>query len=421
MSPRASFPFGELPQELQREIFVVAVQDNPKSAHDLVLVARRICDWIQPFIYRVVALGKEDAVLFLRTVAAKPPEFFATHVKHLCLSIAVSSARATKILDVCSGVVELALWVDFGGTLSPTTSKAGASLSSLPLRRLSIEHAHFLSFLAAPKSVTPPWYDTLTHLEVVFWKRELSPVIPGLEVLSSLTHLTLGLRHAHVEEGWLSAIVACCPRLKVLIPMANEDDEVEEPFLLRNCWIVPLTYPHSVIENWEASYWGLPDNYTRAEEEIRLKQESDRNHKRHSGSSHDEQNHRVERRRQSRGDDQDVFQTRTVLATLHSVATVTGDSFQLSSTWFRQVWFAKAYRDAVEGTSSVKARRERRMYVDTLTFLCLQALISWIHPSQMPALDSGRSAGLSMPSPNTVISLARAVKNCEEGDNDLTM
>lgn len=230
---------------------------------------------IQPFIYRVVALGKEDADLFLRTLETKPSEFFATHVKHLCLSIAVSSSRATKILRVCSGVVELALWVDFGGAIAPATSSAGAYLSSLPLRRLSIEHAHLLAFLAAPKSVTPPWYQTLTHLEVVFWKRELSPVIPGLEVLTSLTHLTLGLRHAHVDEGWLSGIVACCPRLKVLIPMANEDDEVEEPFVLGSCWIVPLTYPHSVIENWEASYCGLPDNYTRAEEEIRLMQGSD--------------------------------------------------------------------------------------------------------------------------------------------------
>ena len=233
----------------------------------------------------MVALDKEDAGMFLRTLETKPPEFFAAHVKHLCLSIAVPPPRATKVLGVCSGVVELALWVDFGGTLAPVTSRAGAYLSSFPLRRLSIEHAHLLSFLAAPKPFTPPWYDTLTHLEVVFWKRELAPVVPGLEVLTSLTHLTLGLRHAHVEEEWLSAIVACCHRLKVLIPMANEDDDVEDPFVLGNCWVVPLTYPNSVVKNWEASFWGLPDNYTRAEEEIRMKEESDRRQLRNSGTT----------------------------------------------------------------------------------------------------------------------------------------
>jgi hypothetical protein len=221
----------------------------------------------------MVTLGRVDADLFIRTVDSKPPEFFAVHVERLCLSVSVSPTKASRILNVCKGVVELALWVDFGGKLPPTG--AAACLSSLSLKRLSIEHGHLLSFLSTPRTISPPWYETLTHLEIVFWKHDASPTIPGLAKLTSLTHLTLGLRHSVIEEPWLSAMVASCPRLQVLIPLADEDDPVEDTFLLGKCWIVPMHYPLSVINNWEASFWGLPDIFIRAQEEIQSKQSSE--------------------------------------------------------------------------------------------------------------------------------------------------
>lgn len=302
MPQEAVFPFSRLPHELQREIIVAAYRNVPGSALKLITVAHKVNDWIQPYIYRIVTLGREDSDLFLRTMDMKPPEFFAAHVKHLCLSISVTAQKAIRILSVCTGVVELALWVNFGGPRSlfapgaepnhnptppafpsPANSSSepvanpGVYLAALALRRLSIEHKHIVSFFAAPRSVRPAWYSTLTHLEVVFWERVLAPDIPGIGELTSLTHLSLGLRHASVHEKseWVEVIVKSCAKLEVLIPMANEDDELEEPFLvLERCWVVPLHYPASVIANWEASYWGLPDNYTRAYDEIRLKKES---------------------------------------------------------------------------------------------------------------------------------------------------
>ncbi|RXW21219.1 hypothetical protein EST38_g4633 [Candolleomyces aberdarensis] len=276
MCSTPAIPFNDLPYELQREgsemVRLHSTELSPNDHHALinsVILVNRI----QPYIYHMVTLGEHDADLFIRTVDSKPPEFFAVHVERLCLSVSVPPAKASRILNVCKGAVDLALWVDFGGKLPPTG--AAAYVSSLSLKRLSIEHEHLLSFLSAPRTISPPWYKTLTHLEIVFWKHTASPTIPGLDKLTSLTHLTLGLRHSVIEEPWLSAIVASCPRLQVLVPLADEDDPVEDTFLLGKCWIVPMHYPPSVVENWEASFWGLPDIFTRAQEEIQLKQSSE--------------------------------------------------------------------------------------------------------------------------------------------------
>lgn len=267
----------------------------------------------------MVVLGWDDCDKFLWAVEKKPREFFATSVTHLCLSYSVSSEKASRILEVCSGIVELALWVDFGGALVPTPQhhtrtgiKPGASLhgnrsvpsvlssgiaskshspltdstraanamASLNLRRLSIEHRHLLSSLSPPANeprIHPMWFHTLTHLEVVFWKGVAQPCLPGLEVLTSLTHLALGIGQVVLEDVWLRPIVDACPTLRALIPILHEEEVIEDPFKLGSCWVVPIHEPPNVVKNWESSYWGLEDNYARAEEEIRIYIESQGN------------------------------------------------------------------------------------------------------------------------------------------------
>jgi len=224
-------------------------------------------------IYQCVTLGAGDVNLFLRTVDSKPQEFFAAHVKHLCLSSQVSSAKATRVLKVCTGVAQLALWVDYGGKLP--VSGAAAYLSRLRLKRLSIEHSHLINFLANAQKTPPAWCDTLTHLEVIFWKTvQPSVALPGLDRLPSLTHLTVtgpGL-HDIIHEPWLAAVISDCPGLRVVLVLADEDEVVEEPFQIGNCWVVPIEYPVNIVTNWEASFWGLPDLYSRAEGEIKLKE-----------------------------------------------------------------------------------------------------------------------------------------------------
>jgi len=43
-----TFPFNDLPAELQREIFIVAAEVDHASALRLVLVARRVHSWWAP-------------------------------------------------------------------------------------------------------------------------------------------------------------------------------------------------------------------------------------------------------------------------------------------------------------------------------------------------------------------------------------
>jgi len=45
MSEEAGFPLNDLPQELQREIYVAAVREHPPSALRIVRVAKKVYNW----------------------------------------------------------------------------------------------------------------------------------------------------------------------------------------------------------------------------------------------------------------------------------------------------------------------------------------------------------------------------------------
>ncbi|KAF9482284.1 hypothetical protein BDN70DRAFT_991218 [Pholiota conissans] len=241
------FPFNNLPVELQREIFVVAARSERGSALRLVLVARRIKQWVQSYIYDLVTLGSDDTKLFLRTMNSVPPEFFAAKVRKLCLSVSVSAGNAERILKVCTGVVDLAFWVDYMRAF-PKQSVA-PFLSPLPLRRLSIELNHFISLFTDPKSL-PKWCDALTHLDLILWKHHSSPIIPHLDKLLALTHLALRPRHHLREDHQLLTNLSGCMRLQVLIIFDEPDSE--ETVWSEDSRVVYMPYPPKIITEWEA-------------------------------------------------------------------------------------------------------------------------------------------------------------------------
>ncbi|KAF8966631.1 hypothetical protein BDZ97DRAFT_622358 [Flammula alnicola] len=260
-----TFPFNNLPVELQREIFVVAANAERGGALRLVLVARRIYSWVQPHIYDMVTLGSDDTALFLRTMETVPPEFFASHVKKLCLSVSVSAANAERILSVCKGVVDLAFWVDYLGRF-PKRSIA-PFISLLPLHKLSIELTHFTSLFSDPNS-RHRWCDTLTHLEIIFWTHEMSPKVPHLHKLTSLTHLALRLRHSQVYEDSLFTILSECKHLKTLVIF--DEPDTEDMVWTEDPRVVYLPYPPKVVPEWEAqARKDVACSWSRAEDLVR--------------------------------------------------------------------------------------------------------------------------------------------------------
>ncbi|PPQ65347.1 hypothetical protein CVT26_000062 [Gymnopilus dilepis] len=264
-----SFPFDELPTELQREIFVVAAKRNRGSALQLVLVAKRVHSWVQPTIYEIVSLGSNDTHLFLRTINSLPAEFFAFHVKKLCLSVSVSARNAAKIVSVCKGVTDLAFWVDYLGVQGFRAEAITSSISALPLRRLSIEFKHFLSLFPDPNT-RHVWDDSLTHLDLIFWTHETAPVIPPLPKLSILTHLALRLSHNQPSDDSLHAILSACRSLRVLV-IFDDPETSEETAWSADPRVVFMPYPQNIVGEWEAQARDDDNNvWTRAEELVRM-------------------------------------------------------------------------------------------------------------------------------------------------------
>jgi hypothetical protein len=211
----------------------------------------------------MVTLGNTDTELFVRTMESMSPDFIAINVKRLCLSVSVGEDNAAHILSSCTGVVDLAFWLDYLGTFQEQS--LSALISPLPLRRLSIELSHYRTLFHESAA----WCETLTHLDIIFWSRETSPVIPHLDKLPSLSHLLLRLRHNRAKKGSLLAILSACKALKILV-IYDESDRTEDAVLAVDPRVVKIRYPANVVRDWEIRAkldWNC--TWSRAEELVR--------------------------------------------------------------------------------------------------------------------------------------------------------
>jgi hypothetical protein len=213
----------------------------------------------------MVTLGNADTELFVRTMESMPPDFIANNVKRLCLSVSVGGDSGANILRSCTGIVDLAFWLDYlqafpEHSLSPL-------ISPLPLRRLSIELSHYRTLF----SESAAWCETLTHLDIIFWSRETSPVIPYLDRLPSLSHLLLRLQHNRAKKGSLLAILSACKALKILVIYDELDrTDSEDAVLAVDPRVVKIHYPANVVRDWESRAkldWNC--TWSRAEELVR--------------------------------------------------------------------------------------------------------------------------------------------------------
>ncbi|KAF9449820.1 hypothetical protein P691DRAFT_519853 [Macrolepiota fuliginosa MF-IS2] len=269
MSPQPQrFPFNNLPLELQREIFLAGALDGMYNATRIVRVSKKAYSWILPIIYNMVTLGSDDTALFMRTLASKPAEFFATHVKCLCLSASVKPNDAERILSTCTGVKILAFWVDYLSAFPD--SSISPLISPLSLRRLSIEAQHLYSMCqSTPKpsgGLDRSWYTHLTHLDVVFWHP--SYTLPYLSNFPSLTHVGIWHPNGLVDDDVIQPVLDSCKRLEILLVVVDEGDLdlIQNPLTSQDPRVVLMPYPSTVILDWEALFTGKPSTWARAKE-----------------------------------------------------------------------------------------------------------------------------------------------------------
>ncbi|KAJ7213780.1 hypothetical protein C8J57DRAFT_288477 [Mycena rebaudengoi] len=118
------------PPELEREIFEMAAIDIPQSMPQLVRVARRVCVWIEPLLYRtlIVTAPWSDA---LRLAIEIHPAKSAKYLRDfLAWGYYSDKEWPLRILSLCSGIRNL--------TLFYANSAMVTALEVMELRRLSV-------------------------------------------------------------------------------------------------------------------------------------------------------------------------------------------------------------------------------------------------------------------------------------------
>jgi hypothetical protein len=163
-----------------------------------------------------VVLGRSrlgEVHQFLRTLASRPPGFFATYVKTLVLTSAVNATQATRITSICTGVVNLTCSVP-----SPTL---------LPCMD-GLKHLQRLSIIARGRRIaepdfTDPLFANVTHLEIIADGDTWTTWSPQwFSRLPRMTHLALSFegdaRLANLDE-----LYALPSSLKVLAVLAHND------------------------------------------------------------------------------------------------------------------------------------------------------------------------------------------------------
>ncbi|KAJ7455922.1 hypothetical protein B0H11DRAFT_2217820 [Mycena galericulata] len=241
----------ELPLELERQIFELAVRSDPKNAYlklKLSLVARRFSVWVDVVFYEFVTiLSKRGANRFMELVPSKPPGFFAATVKALCLTYSVPAAQAFDVLSECSGLHRLACWIDH--SKSPELDFP-LLVSQFSLTELSIELEHFLNL---PDSSA--CFSDLTHVH--------------------LTHVALALGTDHLTEAF-KAVFTGCPSVQVFMITYSDNSSERREQLAKDCsfdvrTVVADRATVTPIADWENVNLSQENMWTYAEGIIALR------------------------------------------------------------------------------------------------------------------------------------------------------
>ncbi|KAF8999222.1 hypothetical protein BDZ89DRAFT_727309 [Hymenopellis radicata] len=123
-------PFPDMPTDIERLLLETAAWEDDSSAYSLVLVSKLVRQWIDPILYHSVALctSTQLSLFHYSMILRDDPAFFSRAVKVLCIgnqnsrrhAIADIWPWAQDVLEVCTGVERLAVWL-IGRTLELRT------------------------------------------------------------------------------------------------------------------------------------------------------------------------------------------------------------------------------------------------------------------------------------------------------------
>ncbi|KDR67822.1 hypothetical protein GALMADRAFT_257675 [Galerina marginata CBS 339.88] len=230
----SNVPDPVLPVELEREIFEFAAANSLSCAATLSLVAQRVREWMEPFLYDVLVLKRrltnppKYPPLYEPITKEKLPRFkrATLHARHVLLQN-VPQTVAEDVLRGCLHVVNLALWDTKPHSLF-------SIIKSLPIQRLSIE-VDILSPLSDPFKFDHTTFPCLTHLDaIVHWEENCEwDEWENLALLPNLTHVAF----EYPTPGLIENILTKCKKIRVFVAFYRgnsrptlmiEDDRIVE-------------------------------------------------------------------------------------------------------------------------------------------------------------------------------------------------
>ncbi|KAJ7055447.1 hypothetical protein C8F01DRAFT_1145328 [Mycena amicta] len=266
------------PRELEREILEIAAEKWSHDVPKLLLVARRVHLWLEPFLYRSIYLHfplgpdrKTDAqVALLRMTSSKPPSFLVRAVRQVSIDFMHGfvnpevGLQFPPVLQHCTGMTCLAMNKTRDSVIG---GKIFDVLNLVRLQRLAV----FLGDLMphpTPMDAHQPIFCSLTHLEVMDMEIDADPrCVPFLKSLPALTHLAL--RPQPYDTGVAITLVQPdgCTHLQILVlllvPSPGLAWEVEEKWAnVIGCSVddprvvvAPLSHFTDCISEQGHTYW----------------------------------------------------------------------------------------------------------------------------------------------------------------------
>ncbi|KAJ7111323.1 hypothetical protein C8R44DRAFT_985491 [Mycena epipterygia] len=270
MDSEDSVPF--LPPELERTIFESAAELHPGTILNLLLVSRRVNEWIERLQYNTVtSSGSGTSCRFdvlQRAVRSdlKPASFFHDRVQYLYVDWRNKDGlRSAEILSACSGIRSLVLLFLVGPSLL-------SSLGAMKPQRLGI----FLKGIFPTMESTDlshPMFTFVTHLDIFDslshdfydfhwpWSDDWSWSNFGL--LPALTHLSL-LKFRDSDVG--TVLLSQCRKLEVLIRMAGSAPHPSDLPSIDDVRFVSMVVPDRDYEgDWIIGTKGEMDFWARAD------------------------------------------------------------------------------------------------------------------------------------------------------------
>ncbi|TFK64500.1 hypothetical protein BDN72DRAFT_846545 [Pluteus cervinus] len=254
------------PLEIEEMIFSLCVQNDLKNGKNLILVAKRVYEWLKPQLYKVVILHDEsddDSHFGRPKCNIELLKTHGHHVRHILLwesDIISDDPRLynpATCLSWCPNVVNIALW-----RVETTYNEHLIDrLLSLPLTHLSFDVTWLDEELRRHAISKRVCFTSITHLDLNGMEITLR-VEKIKEYFPSLTHIALG----EALELPAKAILDCWgDQLEVLIWYSYDDNGVSD-----DPRVVVISEPRQYVHDWnEAAMDGPSSVWRRAEMEVK--------------------------------------------------------------------------------------------------------------------------------------------------------